>query len=317
MEYAMQADNKSLNIWGLLFSKKSILHNLNFIFLVFLVIFCGCQRSKKPIDCLEKEEKKDLYYLFHQIMDNESGAYVLFGSKPLCTGYLDARKRSKFWRDPDRGWRAWEKVKQNFPANRYILTKRLMDIEIIDEGKIVHLPLHYILFADVLKTAYVLAENYDFFKSLAGRDFHPLEIVFELENPDSSFWSKIFSEKREEIPSPEEKRDANMALGLLFGFGKRNTFVYTWKGDVGKKEGRLGELLQKVPYQGSFNDRDKSSVLWSQIFQEEGLDTFLIPGFVTFEEDDTAARYKKERKKIQEMYRGRDFLEVTVNQLCR
>ena len=250
-------------------------------------------------------------------MDNESGAYVLFGSKPLCTGYLDAKNRTKFWRDPDRGWKAWEKIKQNFPANRYILIKRLINIEIADEGEIVHLPLHYILFADVLKTAYVLEENYHFFKTFAGRDFHPLEIVFELENPDSSFWGKLFNMNMEEIATAEEKRDANMALGLLFGCGKKNALAYTWKCDQGKKEGKMGELLKKVTCQGSFNERDKTSVLWSQIFQEEGFDAFLIPGFITLEEDGAVERYKEERKTIQAKYRGRDFLEVTLNQLCR
>jgi len=84
-----------------------------------------------------------------------------------------------------------------------------------------------------------------------------------------------------------------------------------------KQEGKSSEFLKTLPYKGSLDNYGASSVLWSQIFHERGLNTFLIPGFITFGDDDVLEQYKIERKKIQAIYRGRDFLNVTIEQLCK
>ncbi len=252
-------------------------------------------------------------------MDEESGAYVLFGSKPLCTAFLDStpKKKENFWREPEEGWRAWEKIKKDFPVSQYMLIRKPLNISILDEGATHNLSLHFFIFANVIKTALVLAENYDFFRSFTGIDFHPLEIVFDLENPDSLFWNKFFDGNSKDERSSQEQRDATIALGLLFGFGKKNTLFFTWKGDMEGKEGKVAQFLKSLPYKGSLDFYKENSSLWSQIFREQGLNTFLIPGFLTFEDDDTLELYKKEREKIQAIYKRRDFLEVTIEQLCR
>src|SRR5579872_5980757 len=110
--------------------KSRSLLKLIFFISIFFVVCCGCQRDKNLLECLTKEEKDDLYYLFRQLIDNESGAYVLFGSKPLCTGFLKVTsgKEGQFWRDPENGWKAWGKLK-NFVGNRYILVKKPYTIQ--------------------------------------------------------------------------------------------------------------------------------------------------------------------------------------------
>jgi hypothetical protein len=47
------------------------------------------------------------------------------------------------------------------------------------------------------------------------------------------------------------------------------------------------------------------------------LNCLAIPGFVAFEGDETVEMYKQEKKKIQQIYRGKDFLEVTLQQLSK
>lgn len=286
---------------------------------IFFVVCCGCQRDKKLSDCLTKEEKKDLNYLFRQIIDNESGAYVLLGSKPLCTGFLKIapKKKSQFWRHPDKGWEAWEKIKKFTQGNRYILTRKPFTIQVLDQGQSGgSMDLHFFVFADVRKTALVLAENYDFFKSFTGMDFHPLEIVFDLENPDSIFWNHIFDLEDREI-SRREQFNENMAFGLLFGFGKANSLLFSWRSEIGEKGGKGTEFFKSMPLKGSLDGFGENNLVWANFLYEQGINEFLIPGFATFEDDEIVERYNKERKKIQATYHGRDFLEVTLEQLFR
>lgn len=284
---------------------------------IFFVVLCSCQREKKLVDCLTKEERKDLNYLFRQIIDNESGAYVLLGSKPLCTGFIKVAPKTKnpFWRHPDMGWAAWEKIKKSIQGNRFILTRKPFTMHILDQGQSAgEMDLYFMVFADVKKTAVVLAENYEFFKSYTGVDFHPLAIVFELENPDSIFWNRIFNLEDHE-KSHREKFNGNMAFGLLFGFGKANSLLFSWRSEMEESGSKVAEFFKCITQKGSLQDFGENNLIWANILYEQGVNEFLIPGFVTFEDDEIIERYNKERKKIQAIYRGRDFLEVTLENL--
>ena len=250
-------------------------------------------------------------------MIEDSGVFVLFGSKPLSeAGFLNdvmERPNSPYKRNLFKGWEAWEKIKKNIDVSQYILLKKTKKIRLLWPGekeRRAEQEFQEFIFLDVQKTAYVLAENYEFFRKFVGMDFHPLEVVFDIENPDSPFWNKIFKEKPLAMYSPEWV-NAQMIAGLLYGFGEKNVLMWTWKQEFESREGKVAEFVNKAPFRGSSNDDALGN------FRTSNLNCLDIPGFIAFEGDETVEMYNQEKKKIQQIYRGKDFLEVTLRQLSK
>jgi hypothetical protein len=239
----------------------------------------------------------DLEYFFRLILfDNPAGAFVLFGSKPLCEiSYFDTEGdlKSPFTRNPSNGWKALQKALGEYPLKRYIFTLRPEN-----RGSII--------LADIQKTALILAENYDVFKSYAGMDFHPLEIVFELDDPDSKFWKQIFSYKN------------HLAMGLLFGFGKQNALMWSWNSSLRKKPGKAAEYCQKNPMRTSTPRIfiESGTLARDKIRIGSGPEDFEIPFFGIVEGDSRAEQYAREKKKIEAIYRGQNLVEVTLRRLA-
>ncbi len=246
------------------------------------------------LEVLSSEECENLHHLLRDIVDRESGAFVLFGSKPLCTAFIETNPKNSL-HSLETGWEAWDKIKP-FINRRYILTRRGFTV-MIDESK--KLELQLIVLADAKKTASMLKKHYDFFKSFIGSDFDPHQLVFELENPHSLFWNQIFDLENQ---SPKGIFNGNKACGLLFGFGLLNSTRFALEANVNKN------LFRK----GSLHNYGEKNLIWANFFYERGFNTFLIPGFIAFDGDTTIKKYKKERKKIQSIYKGRDFLKVTL-----
>jgi hypothetical protein len=72
-------------------------------------------------------------------------------------------------------------------------------------------------------------------------DFHPLEIVFDIENPKSVFWNKI-------LMGHEEKFYANIAYGLLYGFGKKSILFWIWQEEMESRGGKaITSFLAATP----------------------------------------------------------------------
>jgi len=68
--------------------KRPMLLNPYFLLIFFFVVCCGCHKETKLSACLTEEERKDLDYLFRLLFIDGSGAFVLYGSKPLSeAGY--------------------------------------------------------------------------------------------------------------------------------------------------------------------------------------------------------------------------------------
>ena len=249
-------------------------------------------------------------------MINQSGVFVLFGSKPLCEGgFLDdvaRRNPGPYCRNPLKGWEAWEKIKPHLKGTRYILIKKTAPISLIwPDQRVDNRISHRIILADVLKTAFVLSENYEIFKELTGMDFHPLEIVFDLENPDSVFWNRIFGSKQREGKSHFY---ANMANGLLFGFGKKNALLFSWRDEMRGKNEKIDAFFESFSlHPDDLNKRARTSKeIW-----RKGARLLEILGFVSDKNDDIVERYENEKIKIQQFCTGKDFLEVTLQQLSK
>ena len=307
--------------------KKNILPMLfGFFFLVIIFSIPACNSKKQSLlsACLTTEEKADLEYFFRLLIFENYGAFVLFGSKPVCEMYLcDTEstaadtafqewfdslpddKRTEFKarmtnktqvepeleRNPYRGWLAWEKVRKTFEMKHYIL--RIAPLR----G-----PNRYeLMLVNIQQTSLIMAKNYTIFKNPARMGFHPLQIVFELQNPDSIFWKNVFS-----IPN-------HVAKGLLFGFGLRNSiygdlrFTYSNTKTSSELKKHIVRHLKSA----------SSAVSTNQVKIGEGSPSnFTIPLFGAIEGDDTAEKYTKEKIEIEKIYRGQDLVEVTLQRLA-
>lgn len=281
----------------------------------FLTFACtaDCDHQVRLIySSLTQDERADLDYFFRELIFENYGAFVLFGSKPLCEMSLidvpvlesfqqrylatisddeksrwDAEKKQlkaqglyfehEHERNPFRGFQVWKTIHDKIGTKRYIVA-----VHPVGEG------LYSLVLADVVKVALVLAENYDIFKKITGEDFHPFEMVYELNNSNSPFWNKILSEGGNFV-----------GKGLLYGYGKKNSLVFGWeKEDFFEMKTFLRpSTAQSIPY-GCANP-----------------DNFAIPFFQTIEEDNIAAKYEKEKVYIQKKYRNKNLVEVTLQRV--
>lgn len=141
--------------------------------------------------------------------------------------------------------------------------------------------------------ACVIEKNYAIFRNVVGEDFHPLEVVFELGNPDALFWKKVLSD--------------HLAQGILFGFGRKNSLHYVWKHHYQGKDPKVGEYFQQVHWESSTKKQIP--------YQKVSSSNFTIPRFGCIEKDKFVKKYRKERKKILKIYQGKDLVDVTLTQL--
>lgn len=339
---------------------------LSILVIIFSVIW-GTSKQKSHLSaCLTAQEKTDLEHFFRSLLFDRYGAFVLFGSKPLCDMLLtdtdstvaeemfqqwidslpeDKRKEFKDWRgnrqqvelEPEynlyRGWLAWEKVRKTFEMKRFIL--RIAPLRGPDSYELV--------FVNIQQAALTLAENYTIFKNAAEMDFHPLQVVFELQNPDPVFWRRVLS-----LPN-------HLTKGLLFGFGLRNSIYGDWSFSCPKSQaatdweklavdwGKLGmEYLDRVypmrsdgfvPLFGAATQERAVPALENRVveylkntttsaststvkFGEGSPSNFTIPLFGAIEGDDTVQKYTKEKAEIEKRYRGKDLVEVTLQRLA-
>lgn len=317
------------------FKKKvpRILFGLFFLVTVFSASACNSKKQSMLSACLTAEEKADLEYFFRFLIFENYGAFVLFGSKPLCEmrfGNLESREENEaalqkwlgslpenerlaleaklhkkqkepigYERNLYKGWLALEKARKTFDMKHYIL--RIKPTPVPGQSHEVIPGRYQVIFADIQHTALVLAENYQVFKNASGMEFHPLKEAFELQNPDSIFWKNVFS-----VPN-------HLAKGLLFGFGLRNSIFGDWEFTRSNANAssvfdeRILDYLKNTPLETSTNHVRSG---------EASSSNFTIPVFGAVPGDDTVEKYKKEKSEIEKIYRGQDLVEVTLKRLA-
>ena len=199
------------------------------IFLAIVFVFSSCSKSpeKKASFDLTKEERAWMEDFFRGIMIEERGVYTLWGTKPVTEIIID------YYTDEDKqallkqmskeqlengvlckdyclgeNWEKWEKMRERFSINRYLLFKKPHSDR----------KLAYLYFVDILKLSATLQEHYDLFSRETGLDFDPLQVVLNIEQ-GSEFWDLVW-----------DKSVNNAALlGVLFGYGIKNAFCFQWK----------------------------------------------------------------------------------------
>jgi len=240
------------------------------------------------------QERAWLTKFFRDLLLNEAAIYTLWGSKPMTLIHLilytqeeimayynslsdEQKKEAVIHRDYDldENWKKWEKIKDRFPKNRFLLFQR----DCSEGGKIGNIYL-----VDVLQTALVIQENYASFQNVVGFDFDPIKIVYEIQDPDSVFWNKTLQH--------------SALLGILFGFGPKNAWAFQWK-------------YGHTPCLGNF----QSTASDLNSFGQATLSNFPLPVFSVFNDWEVVERYKKEREGIQKNYKGKDFVDLTLQRL--
>jgi len=201
-------------------------------------------------------------------------------------------------------WEAWEKISQEFsPLKKYLIVKRnVTDSRLLEHSK----KIHQVYFVNIEQTAVTLEENYSVFRNLVGFDFDPLEVTLEFQSKESRFWNAIESLKQSDVA---------LLWGLLFGYGKENAIHYQWKS---KALTNTISTPAKV-FINSFTHFPSNK----KFIQETERNAFTIakfpiPYFASFSKNDPmVARYEEERKQIQRVYYGRDFVDKTIELLTR
>lgn len=318
----------------LTFLEKIFLIVFSYFFFVIFFSLTGCNQNEQSslTSYLTEEEKKDLDYILRLLIFENHGAFVLFGSKPLCevcvmdtddcevdeakhqqllesmsleerAEYECALKKLEsqrgqekeiFARNPYKGWLALEKVIKDLNIKRYIL--------VVDhEGMYGVRCDRTLILANVQRVALVLAENYPIFREASGMDFHPLEMALELKDPHSLFWNHVF------------KGDNHLTKGLLFGFGRKNAFF----GDLEFKQRSKRPSLQLSEQAISYLKNIPLKPSTSRVkIGEGGPSNFTIPIFGAVEDDEMIGLYEKEKKEIEKIYHGKDFVAITLQRLA-
>lgn len=304
-----------------------------FFFPLFFALSCtkSGQEPSSFTRCLTSEEKRDLQTFFQYLLFDNYGAYVLLGSKPLCelsVHNMDSpavdEAFQKFWErltdeerekikeakrksqakrnaaDLDaemdlessryRGWLAFQKLTDRFKLKGFLFraTPTLRP------------DTYDILFINIQQTAMTLADNYEVFKKATGMDFHPLQAVFEAQEPSSLFWTHVMA------------LENHMAKGLLFGFGHKNALFGEWVFSSGS--GSLNMPNEKYRQEiESFLEQSMRPVSTDVV--PKGDFSLHIPLFGIVSGDEMAEKYGKERAVIESTYRNKDMVEVTLSLL--
>lgn len=318
----------------------------NVLLRILMVFICACSNDKN----LSEENHSWLEKFLRYFMFYENGIYTLLGSKPLTSMIIfindlpedqlrekereqrvyfllnsDNKKDIEFYnrlssdekekkahliRDRDfiyninDLWEKWEKTRF-FINKNFLLVKKIRaakNWEKLESCKKVY----DIFFVNVHKTALVIQENYDLFRQVVGYDFDPLKLVFELENEKSPFWDKIMG---------DDSWKYSVLWGLLFGFGKENSFSYLWASrhirgmNLTQQENQWSLTLpswSSCNNYPSVSDKNAFSIF-----------NFSIPLFKSFiENDPIVLKYEKEKEEIKKMYKGKDFVSYTLEFLC-
>lgn len=226
---------------------------------------------------LSVSEKVELERFFFNLLIDEPGIFTLMGSKPMTEMYLA---------DPSRGLKDWTII-ERLPLSDNFLLFQKEEFYRIETGE--KIKLNRITFVNIKETVSVLEKNYHFFCSAVGFNFDPLGVVYELGKEHSDFWERL------------RGRRNYYQWGILYGFGEKNSLAFHEK------------------FSGEKPSMDLQENLYDQeLIDSPSIEKFSIPTFVSFSDvDPVIKQYEDERKKIQKIYKGKNFLKETIKQLSK
>lgn len=268
-----------------------------------------------------KSEKSPEQFFLENVMIRHKGLYVLMGSKPMCCfdvedpfsekvkqrsykNYIQNKQKDNSHEDP---W-TYEEYKKHWAWNEDVSLRfhhgKLWDIWMEKKNPSVSKCFKFVkrrspfdpdidvgYFINVPSATYILKKNYDLFLQLTGIDFDPMTILDEVSHNDSVFWEKVFQ--------------THQLVGLLYGFGERNSFFFDW--------GAKNDAFPPSPDKVILLDPRYVNEFTAKISYKD----LKLPLFGTYTvEDPLMENYKKERKYILKELKGKDFVDTVMQWLA-
>ncbi len=283
------------------------------MFVIIALAFSSCSHSERTDTTLQKydvtqEEKAWLKEFFRDLLFNTPGGYTLYGTKPVsmvnlaCLTEQDRRKLQEDYQalsdeekshvllqryDFATNYNRWEKIKDRFPIRQYLFGVFPSPYE-----KSVEL----VLFVNIEMTVKTLLDHYADFRRLLGSDFDPLEVVFEVEDKQSSFWNTVLKK--------------HSLIGILLGFGKNQSWFFETSVKYENQQGRIGAFIQSLP----------EKMVGEGYIDQYDPQHFSLPSFLHFglhTEKAIIERYETERQSIKTLYKGKDEVDLALEWLTR
>ncbi len=247
------------------------------------------------------KDKKKLTYLFYEMIVLDSGAYTLFGKKPM---YMGGSIKPYIFSDWNRfrtsislhnikireGWETWQKYEHLFQDSPFIWKREINPFWTTSHSSTLFILINKKAFNEVVQ----------FHK----KDF---ENVLQKKNITGDF---LLQEAQHASLFKTVLKGHDGLIGTLFGFGRHNAWLFEEK-----KKGNqvsLAPLWDQKTYDFLQNRPDK-------ICLEDLSLVFGYPTFLAEPNTYETASLKKEfiltRNKILDYYKGQDFLEATFRLL--
>lgn len=172
----------------------------------------------------------------------------------------------------------WDEIQQKYIGKHFSI--RFSDD--LTSGFLVNIPL----------ATYILVENYEVFSSILQMSFDPSVAAKEIGSDSSEFW-EIF-----------KKCDHSLLWGLLFGYGEKNAKLFHME-----KEQQVQFPFRVASYHSPW--LHKKRFMHSSLSEKvENLD---IPQFIIYQPvDEMVEKYSREKERILQIYKRKDFAEITV-----
>jgi hypothetical protein len=307
-----------MNFIGNLLKVKKFawLRTLAFVLFFMLPLFfsaCTFQPKSKSSSkhSISDEERIWMKEFFTDLLFEDFGAYVLYGTKPMswsCLENLPTEEEKAEWNayyesllpeekakfverrvhDFKGNFQKWEQIKDRLPIRQYLFGLF---------PNAVSKKVENLLFVNIEQTIRAFLANYEDFRRVLGYDFDPIDAVFDIENRESKFWNEVLKH--------------HALIGILLGFGRDNAWFFDW-------------VMQYEDVPSKQNDFLSS--LYSRFYENLDLinatkNRFSLPYFRTYglypTDKQLFDQYKRDQKKIQDLYKGRDEVDVALEWLTR
>lgn len=220
------------------------------------------------------------FEVFSHIPEEEKREFLSFSSHSIIKNELN------FFEN----WNVWKGLKDQYPMTRFLLIERKPPSFSTGESSV--------FLVNIAATACVLEKHYQKFRAAVVEDFDPLDIVFEIQDNHSLLWNTILG--REDL------------LGILLGYGEENAWLFV---KIKKWEEQSSDLRgsQKTSFLRSLSMQTPGSNALSSFDPLWPLPCFGC--YATTESSDLIKKYEHERRAIKKIYRGKDFVQVTLDRL--
>lgn len=247
-------------------------------------------RIDRVLETIPEKDQKILSSFFHVLIEEFEWGYTLFGSKPISN--TDGETEAEL----NTGWKVWEKHKDKFPSNNFIIRRNN------DEGIC-------IINKNLVKEK--VKQHIGRFKETLGDSITPKAIIKEFEKNTSSFNDTALN-------------------GILYGYGEKNSVYFKRLfeiSDINPAGTTISDMyvanMSKTPSEG-FNSIEEElnhliKELYANNFENIEEETIPIPIFCAIESDPETialkANYKQQQAEIRKINNDPNFLKLVLKQL--